>query len=345
MKKVRYRSRTILTLIFTGINMSIHIITVIIVSFVGIILYQLGFLPESGSKFLFLGMFIISSLLVGMIVSYFGSRFPLHPVHKLIYSLNKLSEGNYDTRIYLGNSKISHELSESFNKLAQELENTEMLRSDFINNFSHEFKTPIVSILGFSKLLQKDTLTREQQREYLGIIEEESGRLAAMATNVLNLTKIENQSILTKVSEYNLSEQIRTCILLLEKKWSGKEIDIIPDFAEHIIYACEDQLKQVWINLIDNAVKFTPERGRIEIGIRETDDKITVSVKNSGSEISDDDLPNIFRKFYRSDSAVKSSGNGLGLAIASEIVSLHSGTIEAQSGDGSTTFTVALPKM
>ena len=345
MKKLKYRSRTILTLIFTGINMSIHIITVIIVSFVGVILYQLGFLPESGSKFLFLGMFIISSLLVGMIVSYFGSRFPLHPVHKLIYSLNKLSEGNYKTRIYLGNSKISHELSESFNKLAQELENTEMLRSDFINNFSHEFKTPIVSILGFSKLLQKDTLTREQQREYLGIIEEESGRLAAMATNVLNLTKIENQSILTNVSEYNLSEQIRTCILLLEKKWSGKEIDIIPDFAEHSIYACEDQLKQVWINLIDNAVKFTPEKGRIEIGIRETDDKITVSVKNSGSEISDDDLPNIFRKFYRSDSAVKSSGNGLGLAIASEIVALHSGTIEAQSGGGSTTFTVTLPKI
>ena len=188
-------------------------------------------------------------------------------------------------------------------------------------------------------------MTREQQREYLGIIEEESGRLAAMATNVLNLTKIENQSILTNVSEYNLSEQIRTCILLLEKKWSGKEIDIIPDFAEHSIYACEDQLKQVWINLIDNAVKFTPEKGRIEIGIRETDDKITVSVKNSGSEISDDDLPNIFRKFYRSDSAVKSSGNGLGLAIASEIVALHSGTIEAQSGGGSTTFIVTLPKI
>ncbi len=345
MKKIKYRSKAVLTLLFTGINLSIHVITVIIVSFVGFILYQLGILPESGSKFLFLGMFIVSSLLVGMVVSYFVGRFPLHPVHKLIYSLNQLSEGNYKIRIDLGNAKISHDLSESFNKLAQELENTEMLRSDFINNFSHEFKTPIVSILGFSKLLQKDTLTKEQQREYLGIIEEESGRLSAMATNVLNLTKIENQSILTSVSEYNLSEQIRTCILLLEKKWSEKEINIIPDFSEHSICACEDQLKQVWINLIDNAVKFTPEKGRIEIDVRETEDKITVSVKNSGSEISDEDLPNIFRKFYRSDSAITSSGNGLGLAIASEIVALHSGTIEAQSGSGSTAFIVTLPKM
>lgn len=123
---------------------------------------------------------------------------------------------------------------ESFNATASELAGTEMLRSDFINNFSHEFKTPIVSIAGFASFLRQGDLTRAEQLEYLDIIESESKRLADMATNVLNMTKVENQAILTDVSTFNLSEQLRTCVLLLERKWEKKNLEMNLDLEEYI---------------------------------------------------------------------------------------------------------------
>ena len=116
--------------------------------------------------------------------------------------------------------------------MAEELENTKVLRGDFINNFSHEFKTPIVSIAGFAKLLKRGNLTGQQKKEYLDIIEEEALRLSAMATNVMNMTKVENQTILTDISEYNLSEQLRSCILLLERDWERKDLELQLDFGE-----------------------------------------------------------------------------------------------------------------
>ena len=201
-----------------------------------------------------------------------------------------MAAGNYKTRLSAGTVVRYYpgiaEVTDSFNTLAQELENTEMLRSDFINNFSHEFKTPIVSIAGFAKLLKRANLTNEQKQEYISIIEEELLRLAAMATNVLNLTKVENQTILTDVSTYNLSEQLRSCILLLENKWTKKDLDFQLCFGEHNIEANEELLKQVWINLLDNAIKFSPDKHCIEICINEQENAVSVSILNSGSEIS-----------------------------------------------------------
>ena len=227
--------------------------------------------------------------------------------------------------------------------MAEDLENTEMLRSDFINNFSHEFKTPIVSISGFAKLLKHGDLTEEQKAEYIGIIAEESSRLASMATNVLNLTKVENQTILTGQTTFNLSEQIRGCILLLESKWSAKNIEFHIDFDEYDVYANEEMLKQVWINLIDNAVKFSPDYGIVSVGISENNGLITVSVTNSGTDIPTESIDRIFNKFYQADESHSSEGNGIGLAIVKQAVKLHGGTVAADSRKGRTTFTVMLP--
>ena len=166
------------------------------------------------------------SVPVGILVTVIATKFPLKPIRNLIDSMDRLASGDFKTRVNVGPIMKRYPsfvvVSESFNKMAEQLENTEMLRSDFINNFSHEFKTPIVSIAGFAKLLRRGNLPPEEQQEYLKIIEEESMRLSYMATNVLNLTKVENQTILSDVSEYNLSEQIRSCILLPENKWEKK---------------------------------------------------------------------------------------------------------------------------
>ncbi|MBQ9746296.1 MAG: sensor histidine kinase, partial [Clostridia bacterium] len=171
-------------------------------------------LNEESSVILVMVLMSVISIIIGGGMSLLFMKIPLKPINNLINRLNGLAAGDFSTRLKFGgaisNHPVFNEISESFNKRAEELENTEMLRSDFINNFSHEFKTPIVSIAGFAKLLKRGNLTEEQQKEYIDIIEEESLRLSYMATNVLNLTKVENQTILTDVTTYNLSEQIRS---------------------------------------------------------------------------------------------------------------------------------------
>ena len=168
-------------------------------------------------------------------------------------------------------------------------------------------------------------------------------RLANMATNVLNLTKVENQTILTDVSVFNLSEQIRSAVLLLEGSWEKKRLDLKLDFDEYEIEASEELLKQVWINLIDNAVKYSPDGGFLEVGIEEKNDRIDVTVKNPG-DISLEAKLKIWNKFYQADESHSSIGNGIGLAVVKRVVELHGGSIRVESNPSFTKFTVTLPK-
>ena len=183
-----------------------------------------------------------------------------------------------------------------------------------------------------------------KKKEYLDVIEEESLRLSYMATNVLSLTQVENQTILTDVSRFNLSEQLRSCILLLVDKWEKKELDFEVEFGEYMISANEELLKQVWINLIDNAIKFSPNGGVIEIDIEDQADQVSVSVANSGEEISLENQKRIFNKFYQADGSHSIEGNGIGLAVVKRVVDLHSGRVAVHSEHNITAFTVMLPK-
>ena len=289
----------------------------------------------------------IASIPIGMIIAAIVSKFPLKPIRNLIDGMDALASGDFSSRINVGAIMRRYPayvgVVDSFNKMAEQLENTEMLRSDFVNNFSHEFKTPIVSIAGFAKLLKRGNLTEQQRQEYLTAIEEESLRLSAMATNVLSLTKVENQTILSDVTQFNLSEQIRACVLLLERKWTEKELEINLEFDEFLIRANEELLKQVWINLIDNAVKFAPQGHTIQIGICEEDNMLRVDVLNTGSQIPAEKQQLIFNKFYQGEESHTTVGNGVGLAVVRRVVDLHGGTVRVSSKDNSTVFTVYLP--
>jgi signal transduction histidine kinase len=290
----------------------------------------------------------VISLILGWVLVFFSIRIPMKPIHTLISRMNRLAMGDFTTRMedkgMLSNHPAMKGIRESFNKLAEELENTEMLRGDFINNFSHEFKTPIVSIAGFAKLLKRGNLTEEQRQAYLDSIEEESLRLSYMATNVLNLTKVENQTILSEVTAFNLSEQVRSAVLLLEAKWSEKNIDLQLDFDEHTVEGNEELLKQVWINLMDNAVKFSPRCGAVLLDVTEEGSTVRVTVSNTGPEIPPEKREKIFGKFYQGDESHATEGNGIGLAIVKRVVDLHGGTVEITCKDGMTSFTVTLPR-
>lgn len=290
----------------------------------------------------------IASFVIGSSITPLILRIPLGPINRLISSMRRLASGHFDERVDLGNTTLGRELTESFNTLASELQNTELLRTDFINNFSHEFKTPIVSIRGFARLLQRGNLPEEQRRAYLDVIVDESTRLSNMATNVLNLSKVENQQILTDVTEFNLSEQLRRCILLLEKEWTRKSLEIRADFSEFRIRASEELLKQVWLNLLDNAVKFT-DAGCITVRVyaraelQTADGALQVDVSNTGAPIPLEQQSRVFDKFWQGDSSHSGKGAGVGLSIVRKIVELHGGEVRVASTEEETTFSVILP--
>ena len=352
MKQKTRKRHVSLTLFYFLVVFCIQLLAVLLAGGTAYALVRLGALsafgvPSGTGTFLLLFMMALSAV-VCIFLTLLTRKIPLNPFHRLITSMNRLADGDFHVRLEYGRPAREipafAELSGSFNIMARELQNTEMLRSDFINNFSHEFKTPIVSIAGFAKLLRRGNLTDEQKEEYLAIIEEESLHLVEMATNVLELTRIENQSILTDVTTFNLSEQIRGCVLLLEDRWTRKNLSLELEFREYTINASEELLKHVWLNLLDNAIKFSPSTGEIRVDIAEEGGTLAVTVTNFGSEIPPDKQARIFSKFYQADESHAARGNGIGLAIVKRVVELHHGVVTVDSRDGRTAFTVTLPK-
>lgn len=352
MKEKIKKERFSLTLLCTGLVFAILLFSILLSLILAALLIRTGLLAEVGVHEQPPGQFfvtlIVISTIIGVMIASLSGKFLVRPFNQLINQMNRLASGDFTARLEYGMPLKKHptfaELSESFNTMAQELESTEILRGDFVNNFSHEFKTPIVSIAGFAKILRRASLTKEEQQEYLDIIEEESLRLSSMATNVLNLTKVENQTILTNVTEFNLSEQIRSCILLLESKWAKKNIEFRIEFGEHRISANEELLKQVWINLVDNAIKFSPEGGTVEVAVDASPQSVKVTVVNQGEPIPAERQKKIWNKFYQGDESHASEGNGIGLALVDKIVHLHRGKAEVSFYGNKVAFSVMLPQ-
>ncbi len=350
MTKKERNERLELALLLSIIVFAINGSAMVITYFILFILAEIGIIKviEGQIGVLDVSVFVFcSSLVIGFILSNSMGKVPLKPFNKLISQLNRLGRGDFKARIHFRKPINSHplfkELETSFNSAAEELEHNEILSNDFINNFSHEFKTPIVSIAGFAKLLRKESLSDEEREEYLTVIEEESLRLSRMANNVLNLTRIENLTILRDISAFNLSEEIRSAVVLLEEKWSKKNISMNMDYDEYTIEGNKELLKQVWINLIENAIKFSPENDTITINVEEENAYISVSISNHGKDISEDSIKHIFTKFYQADESHSMEGNGIGLAVVKKVCALHSGEVTVKSSDGTTTFLVTLP--
>lgn len=351
MKKRERTGRLALTLLLVGFVFLLNTLALLLTIAAVYCLARLGVIAVTAGQVGLpdvLRLLLYTSLTFGILLAILGGKLSLRPLYRVVEKLDCLARGDFKARLHFGRPIGEHpafrRMEQSFNRAAEELEHTQMLRADFINNFSHEFKTPIVSIAGFAKLLRRGNLTPAQQEEYLAVIEEESLRLSAMATNVLNLTKVENQTILTDVTEFNLSEQIRGAVLLLADQWTAKELELELQFDEQLICGSEELLKQVWINLLDNAVKFSPRGGRIEVTISPQGQWVLVTVANAGKEIPQESLAYIFNKFYQADESHSSEGNGIGLAVVKRVCELHRGQVAVESRPGRTAFTVTLPR-
>lgn len=335
-------SITIFAILF--ISISIVSMTVSILMHNDVLFIMDDRIPEAENIIIFMG---VVSIVIGYILAVFIGRIPLKPINEVITAINRLADGDFSARLNFKSrpvSKAFKEVSDSFNKMAEELQNTEMLRSDFINNFSHEFKTPIVSIAGFAEVLESDELNDEERKKYILSIKEESLRLAHMATDVLNMTKLENQNILADRNMYNVSEQIRSTILLFESKWESKRIELDIDFDEYYFNGSEELMGHVWMNLFDNAVKFCDEGGTIRIAMSAIDNYLTVSFSNTGAAIPEEKREKIFSKFYQADESHSREGSGIGLAVVKKVVELHEGHISVGCTGGVTTFVVVVPQ-
>lgn len=294
-------------------------------------------------------MLIISSIIVSCIIGSFlslmGTRFLVKPVEKVIKAMKRVEKGDFSVRV--DENECAGEISElvkSYNKMAQELGGIEMFRENFINSFSHEFKTPIVSIEGFAKQLRKDNLSEEKKRQYVDIIISESKRLTNLSSNILMLSKLENQQIVTDKTQISLDEQIRSCILLLEKQWSAKniEFDIDMDSIHYVTNA--EMLSQAWVNIIGNAIKFSPEDSVISISLKMSEGKIKAVVSDKGIGMKEETIHHIFERFYQGDKAHSAEGSGLGLPLVKRIIELNDGDIRVESQYGAgTKFIVQLP--
>lgn len=279
----------------------------------------------------------------------------LRPMHQMVDAMGRLAQGDFEARLPTGGMFVPAEVREfaqSYNVAAEALGSTELMRRDFVRNFSHEFRTPITSIAGFADFLAADDDGSDPERaEYLGVISTEAHRLATLSEDVLLLSRVDAAAGLDAAEPVDVAEQLRCAALEVERRWHKQgiavEVGSPADRDACVVQGAPALLSQVWINLLDNAAKFSPEGGAVEVGICPDAQKgvLAVTVRDHGCGMDEATAARVFEQFFQGDTSHKTQGNGLGLAIARRIVELHRGSIDVASapGEGSA-FTVALPR-
>lgn len=220
------------------------------------------------------------------------------------------------------------------------------MRQEFISNVSHEIQSPLTSISGFAHALKSENLSFKERSHYLQIIEMESIRLSKLSENLLRLTSLESDQTPFDQRDYRLDRQLRRIILANEPQWAEKNIEMDISLEALTITANEDLMDQVWINLLHNSIKFTPQEGTIKVHAQKTaDNRLDVKITDTGIGMNKETLVHIFERFYKADSSRNRNfgGNGLGLPIVKRIIDLHKWGIQVQSEFGKgTEITVTL---
>lgn len=267
------------------------------------------------------------------------------PVNRLLKATSCIINGDFSVQVKPIHKKNKNEfdvLIEDFNKMAQELNGIETLRNDFTVNVSHELKTPLAIIQNYATILQSPDIESDKREEYVKIIADVSGRMSSLITNILNLSKIENQQIFPNTRKYDLSEQLRISLIGFESVWEDKNIEIETDIDDNVMITADEELMMhVWNNLLSNAFKFTSENGTVSVFLKKCAEKVVVTISDTGCGMSEDVICHIFEKFYQGDKSHNAQGNGLGLSIAKKVIDIVGGKIDVVSeiGKGST-FTI-----
>lgn len=286
---------------------------------------------------------VIIGIVLGIPLSIFVNRALLLPIRMLSEAMNSVAHGNFDIKMRTSAPFSDIEKAyRDFNLMTEELAATEILKTDFVSNVSHEIKTPITAIEGYAMLLQGSESLSEEDAEYVEKILVNSQKLSELVGNMLLFSKIDNQAIDTNVETFSLDEQIRQSILLLETKWTEKEIDLDVDLEVVTYEGNRGLMLHVWNNLIGNAIKFTPVRSTVKISLKREGENIIFTVDDEGEGIAPENVGHIFDKFYQCDSSHKQEGNGLGLALVKSVIDTVGGEVSTENIEGGCRFTVIL---
>ena len=283
-------------------------------------------------------------LLVGILVTGQLSKYFFNPIKKLRGAMDKVADGDYSIRLEeKSTSKEIMEIYTGFNLMVHELNATEILQSDFVSNVSHEFKTPINAIEGYSTLLQDSDQLNADQKEYVDKILFNTQRLSSLVGSILLLSKLENQQIPTNRRTYRLDEQIRQSVVALETAWVQKDIELDVELDRVSYLGNEPMMRHVWDNLLSNAIKFSPQGSNVKLKLVEGAGTLVFTIEDQGPGLSEESQKHIFDKFYQADSSHKQEGNGLGLALVKRILAIEKGHITAENiPEGGCRFTVTL---
>ena len=343
MKKLRVPSMWVAFVIF--IFFSIFTSSGILFGLV-YLLYQSGGIPDSNHHpFLPGAMLLMMSMFLATGLNIFVGKRVLKPLSAFSRAMMEVAKGDFRFCLnYNGRIEELNKMSSDFNAMVNELSNIETLRNDFVVTVSHEFKTPLAAIEGYATILQNPELTDEERKNCTQMIVESTKQLTKLSSNILILSNLENREIITEKSEFRLDEQLRQAILLLEPVWEEKKINFSVELDHTNYYGNEELLMQVWLNLLGNAVKFTPKNGDISVSLQETPDALTIAITDTGVGMSADIQKHIFDKFYQGDNSGYTDGNGLGLSLVKRILDLCHGKISVRSETGvGTCFVIELP--
>ncbi|SER57241.1 sensor histidine kinase [Salipaludibacillus aurantiacus] len=286
-------------------------------------------------------------LIVGSLLIFLASRYVVDPIKRLTAAAKEMATGNFSIRVKNKDNKDEvGELIRSFNHMAAEVEQIDQMRDDFVSSVSHEFQSPLTSIRGFTKAIRDDIVPEKNQKEYLDIIYKETERLSRLSENLLQMASLESDQYPFKPVNYRLDEQVRRAVLATEPLWKKRQLTVELDLEPAEVTADEDLFSQVWVNLLTNAIKYSPKGEIITVTLRKQSSHIQVSIKDNGKGIPEEAFPHLFDKFYKVDKARSSStdGNGLGLSIVKKILTIHNCGINVFSEkEKGSVFSVEIP--
>ena len=298
----------------------------------------------------FVGLFFMTALVV-LMISFMASSVTtmrqIQPIREMAAATRQYAEGNFDIRMNdYGRDDEIGELAASFNNMAESLQQTERQRREFIANISHELKTPMTTIAGYTDGILDGTIPPENQRQYLQIISNESRRLSRMVRRMLDVSQLQVMDPLRGGNHFDICESMRRVLISMEKKINDRHLDVDADIPEEpiLVLGDNDMITQVIYNLLENAAKFAREGSTLYLGVTTIDGKARVTVRNVGDTIPAEELPLLFERFHKSDKSRSEDkdGVGLGLYIVKTILEQHRETIRVTSENGVTAFTFSL---
>ena len=297
--------------------------------------------------FMFLALIMV---FLSVVFAIFFAKRQSKPLREMAQAAMDFGHGNLNARVQVGNgcSQEMEELAIAFNNLASSLQKSEYQRQEFVANVSHELKTPMTTISGYVDGILDGTVPPEKTEHYLHIVSDETKRLSRLVRSMLDISRLQDEGGIPdeKKSRFDLEECAGQVLINFEQKILGKNLNVDVQMPEHPVYthANQDSITQVIYNLLDNAIKFSPEGGTLGLKLREGGSKVFVSVSNEGDTIPPEELPLVFDRFHKTDkSRSRKDGWGLGLYIVKTIVCSHGENISVTSRDGKTEFTFTMP--